>query len=941
MIIESLHIDGFGRLVDCGYEFRPGLNLIVGPNESGKTTLRACVAALLYGMKRDDVKRAKYEDEYERYLPWEGVGQAAAGAGVRYSGRLAYRLTSGPFEVFRIFSKDSEQCIVTDLSSGRDVTNSFSLSSNRERLFAHQHLGVSKAVFRATAFISLPTVRQVGAGQQSAHLLGELAGADGGAVANVELQRALKRLQAAIDSIGTDKKVVHGYGAALNRRDALREEYEGIKKKREAMEGDQLEAERLRGQLEQHGGEIRHFRRLRGRLQAYQLRQQLDRAEALQRDCGQLRAQQESLRAYETFPTHLQAVLEKHQQALAHLAREGAALTERLTAIEAQLTAAAAALEEYPGLAELPADYPAQLAVALERWRTACQHHQRAADARAEAQAKLGEARAEARDMAERFGESSPEAIQRHLDSLDRAEQSKSMRSSLLEQITRREVDQRHTVRSGRRWSSAGVLLAAFGIVHLAYALISASEPWAPAGIGAGLIAAAWFCFTAVRRAQLSIKRCMVEIEELRQPLTDEVKTEREEREKITAWCEQISVSNAEELRSAVERWESLGHRARDLEQAERDQTKQADEAVDVVQRAEVELAALLSQQPQEDQNSDWEGLAAQEQERFNRWQQLSGEEQRLNRDRDNLQSELQQREAASSDAEAALAAVCSEAGVSTVAEFSKRYALAEQWQLVRSELEHQEALLAECLGTDTLADIRERAAQIEDEPGQETAPPELDAEALDARLAQLDGEAAGTANDFSRVEERIRLALHGSRELAEVEEDLHQAAEEVAELDQTRQALLLARDTIENSAEEFHGRIGPALRGALTRLVRANTRGRYADLLIDDDFNVQVRAPEKGTYVPSGWLSTGTADLLPLLLRLALVEVFAQSGEPLPIFLDEVLVNLDAGRFAATVDLLVEFGRAHQVFYFTCHPEQAERLTRQASNVIELSIDT
>jgi len=65
--------------------------------------------------------------------------------------------------------------------------------------------------------------------------------------------------------------------------------------------------------------------------------------------------------------------------------------------------------------------------------------------------------------------------------------------------------------------------------------------------------------------------------------------------------------------------------------------------------------------------------------------------------------------------------------------------------------------------------------------------------------------------------------------------------------------------------------------------------------------------------------MSSGTRDQLYLALRLATAETYSQ-GEPLPFIVDDVLVNFDEERTAATLRVLREMGRHTQVILFTHH---------------------
>jgi uncharacterized protein YhaN len=71
--------------------------------------------------------------------------------------------------------------------------------------------------------------------------------------------------------------------------------------------------------------------------------------------------------------------------------------------------------------------------------------------------------------------------------------------------------------------------------------------------------------------------------------------------------------------------------------------------------------------------------------------------------------------------------------------------------------------------------------------------------------------------------------------------------------------------------------------------------------------------------------LSTGTREQLYLAIRLAYVEHYGRRAEPLPIVLDDVLVNFDPSRTAATLEALASFAARTQVLLFTCHDHLAD----------------
>jgi uncharacterized protein YhaN len=87
MKIERIQIDAFGRFRDLRIDLGPGLNVVFGPNEAGKSTLLAFVRAMLFGFGR--------RNDPSRFEPPEG----ALGGELLLStsaGRLTVRRTGTP-----------------------------------------------------------------------------------------------------------------------------------------------------------------------------------------------------------------------------------------------------------------------------------------------------------------------------------------------------------------------------------------------------------------------------------------------------------------------------------------------------------------------------------------------------------------------------------------------------------------------------------------------------------------------------------------------------------------------------------------------------------------------------------------------------------------------------------------------------------------------------
>ena len=188
MRVRSLHVHGFGRLTECAFEFAPGLNVVVGPNEAGKSTLGAALVASLYGLQRG---------EKDRWRPWA--------ANAPYASVLKYETSDGArWEVHRAFEHDTKGVRVYD-GEGRDAAAR--VGEGRSLSPGAAHLQISLDVFLQTACVresevalargsandvSTALARALGGGPKEDAALGALARLDAALKAHVGSERAHK-----------------------------------------------------------------------------------------------------------------------------------------------------------------------------------------------------------------------------------------------------------------------------------------------------------------------------------------------------------------------------------------------------------------------------------------------------------------------------------------------------------------------------------------------------------------------------------------------------------------------------------------------------------------------------------------------------------------------------------------------------------------------------
>ena len=132
---------------------------------------------------------------------------------------------------------------------------------------------------------------------------------------------------------------------------------------------------------------------------------------------------------------------------------------------------------------------------------------------------------------------------------------------------------------------------------------------------------------------------------------------------------------------------------------------------------------------------------------------------------------------------------------------------------------------------------------------------------------------------------------------------------------------LALAHRILSRSRSEYEAQHRPAVIDRAEHFFKAWTDGRYTRIVAP--LGEDVRGIERldGVEVPLVGLSRGTSEQLYLALRFGLVQHFVEtSGEPLPIVMDDILVNFDPERAERAARSIEEIAETCQVIYFTCH---------------------
>ena len=99
MVIRRLKIKNFGKIRNRDMELIPGINVLYGENESGKTTTHTFIRSMFYGVRRLRGKAAQ-NDTYTKYEPWENPAE--------YGGIMWFTSKGKNYRLTRNFYKEKK-----------------------------------------------------------------------------------------------------------------------------------------------------------------------------------------------------------------------------------------------------------------------------------------------------------------------------------------------------------------------------------------------------------------------------------------------------------------------------------------------------------------------------------------------------------------------------------------------------------------------------------------------------------------------------------------------------------------------------------------------------------------------------------------------------------------------------------------------------------------
>lgn len=207
MLITKLKPDYFGKISGKEILLKPGINLIYGENEAGKSTLHTFIKGMLFGIERLRGRgAASKEDIYTRYLPWDYPGA--------YKGQMDILVGEKNYRLQRSFHANDRYFTIFDLDTGREI-------KLKEGHISELIPGLNEAAFRNTISIE----------QLKAETDGELAVHVRNYITNLSITKSREvNVEKAVGYLKEKKKALESIPYAQQLKSLAKEIEEGIKK---------------------------------------------------------------------------------------------------------------------------------------------------------------------------------------------------------------------------------------------------------------------------------------------------------------------------------------------------------------------------------------------------------------------------------------------------------------------------------------------------------------------------------------------------------------------------------------------------------------------------------------------------------------------------------------------------------------------------------------
>lgn len=236
MKINSLKVNGFGKLKDKQVDLTDGINIIFGENESGKSSMLKFISGMLYGTSKN--KNGKEISDFEKYKPWDADN---------FSGKINYTLDDGKtFEVYREFKKKNP---IIYNSNKEDISSTFTMDKSKGINFFTEQTNLDEETFYSTAITEQEGMKLSKSSQNS--IIQKISNLVSSGDDNISYKKAIdKIIRNQNEEVGTERTSQRPINIVENKIRKLMEQKRNLEIYKDSIYDNSLEKEQLKMELD-------------------------------------------------------------------------------------------------------------------------------------------------------------------------------------------------------------------------------------------------------------------------------------------------------------------------------------------------------------------------------------------------------------------------------------------------------------------------------------------------------------------------------------------------------------------------------------------------------------------------------------------------------------------------------------------------------------------
>jgi DNA repair exonuclease SbcCD ATPase subunit len=907
--------------------------MIFGQNETGKSTIKRCILALLFGQEEISDKKRNY-NEYDLMKPWDKSP---------YKASMTYVLKNGrTFTISRDFENNNFK--ILDVGTGKDFTDSYPENEKGDSLFTKEHLGVNRSNFVSSSIIEPQQIHNDDDTEALSKSIMALADA---ATEDHTYLTVVNRLNTALEAIGTENDTSTPLGKVSSFLESLKECDSFSDKQKHLIEQMKEQIELLKIEKEQNLVSYKEHDYILKKIELNKLETVIKDLERLEREIFELESQLRGISGSDSVSLtsltelyRLNTEREKTQQHLDKIEKLIKDASDDLKGYQMEIDLNKNILKAKEELLEL-----INLTGNKEAISSVLQTKEKMLE-----QAKAREAIAAEQFEKERkiFSEfNNAEEYDMYVSELAvklNKQELVKMKEMEVDRLDQELKDAKKSVFSRFIFSISVIAIGGFagffslfpGIFSLDFSHSGRQQFGAFFGAAVTLVILGVFLllFNTTRKTQETATRKYNNRKKELDLLGEEVITAQNE---LKVLFKKIGALSIDELRK---RYREYTRCRIDLETAT-SLVKTLEEEVEHLYKdyqGSDALKSMLVEASFINESQELTGeMVRQFQNQYKHIKEVSTKVDQLNLELDKRNKEAEQLREEVMKIKIEIDTILRDGNVESIEEYDTSYRRIQQVDKLRAHLSsarEKRRILASGI---KLADYKSKRKEIK-EKIEQILSKNQELQDIPSPLPPLDT----TQQEFNELLQNIREAdarlsqLQNQLDEIESESVTDDKREEIIKARQTKNNLLkhkkaleLAIDMITKTGKEFQERnLAPQLASTTAHLLNKITN-KYNEVIIDKNMNILVKSSERNEFIKPEHLSRAALDQLYFALGFGIARTFATGKENLPLIMDDPFTNFDEERRKLAFQALVGVEKVHQIIFFTCSSLQKQDFAR------------